>query len=687
MTAGFKTKADRRAVLKLEAFCSEMQRINPYAIEGWDSPTWEVGSARRASARVVERLHFTRHSSASEGKSGLGEEFFGKFASFVRAIVVYRALNARQRPTALAQMVLIRAFRYLFEELIKLRTSEGEDICPTRLRAIHFDNATQALIARESSESSYRVANYLEYIAFQMDRIGVTPTALRWQHGLSRPESSGGLRADRIGKAFQERREALLLRDEVLYAVADLSNTPDLSPPDAIRQRLVDLLFCGGFRINEDLTIRRDALVEEVVLDDLGQPALDSHGHPLPPYLGIRYMPEKGGDTVSRIKWIPTDLATVARRAFNDLLELTAEFAANARFAYMNPGRVRLGEPWDSMALDKMLNTSQVRDMVGLANISSTVSWIERNVRGVIRDGRRIFCTKGDVEQAIANLMGPLDVLMQEKPVPLHEFLAVAPINFFHSNRGAIRGTANLVSDQNISDYLCGRGEGGSRAKSIFERTERCLASGDPIRIRTHQFRHFLDTVAATGGVSELVRARWMGRKDLSQNSAYDHETGASLARKIRLRLVEGGLLGPISEVVRRVSDPVARERVADDLIRAVHKTQLGRCFHDWAASPCAEHEACWGCDEHLVVKGSPNEVEEAERQLAETISVMEALEREREFGTYGVDNWATSHRRKLMRLQAILETHRDPSIVDGTLIHLGRDQAPIARDPPRNDP
>jgi hypothetical protein len=42
---------------------------------------------------------------------------------------------------------------------------------------------------------------------------------------------------------------------------------------------------------------------------------------------------------------------------------------------------------------------------------------------------------------------------MQETRVPLHEFLAVVPINFFHSGKASIRGTATLVSDQNVSDY------------------------------------------------------------------------------------------------------------------------------------------------------------------------------------------------------------------------------------------
>jgi hypothetical protein len=269
--------------------------------------------------------------------------------------------------------------------------------------------------------------------------------------------------------------------------------------------------------------------------------------------------------------------------------------------------------------------------------------------------------------------MGPLEVVMGKTAVPLHEFLAVVPMNFFHSTKGSIRGTATLVVDQNVSDYLCGRGSGKYRAKSIFERRGTHLESGAFVRINTHQFRHFLDTVAASGGVSELVRARWMGRKDLSQNSAYDHETGMSLAKKIRLRLINGGVLGPIADRTERIADPVAREEAADDLVRAGHKTMMGRCVHDWASSPCPEHEACWGCDEHLIVKGDPAEMAEAERQLTEVDRAISAAALELADGTYGVNNWLNTHTRKRDRLRQILDVHRDPDIPDGTIVHLGR--------------
>ena len=299
-------------------------------------------------------------------------------------------------------MVLVRAIRYLYEEVVRSPQGKSGTPCPTGLKPVHFDLAKQALVSRESAQSSYRVANYLEYFAKQIDRLGLTQVPLRWSHDVERPENSGGLKSDRIGKEFQRRRDELLPPDEVMYAVADISNAPDLAPPDLLRQRLVDLLFCGGFRINENLTIRRNALVEETVFDDIGQPAVDSDGHPLPPYLGLRYLPEKGGDGVSRIKWFPSDLVPIARRAFEELIELTAKFAEDAKFAYENPGRVRFGEPWDSLQDDTLLTSSQIMEMVGLSKVGSVPLWVEKNVGPVARAGGRLAYTKLEVERGVA---------------------------------------------------------------------------------------------------------------------------------------------------------------------------------------------------------------------------------------------------------------------------------------------
>lgn len=674
MTVKLTTQPERRSKQAFDAFCSEMRQRSPYCEIVWDNDTWIVGHGRRASARMVERLHFTRHGYASQNDGPVGDGFEEPFATFAKAVIVWRAINAKERPTALSQMVLVRAFRYLYEELLKSERRHGTRVSPINLKPYHFSAAKQIVVGREAAQSGYRIANYLRYIADLVDRKALTVSPLRWTHDVPRPDTSGGLGHDRVGKAFDDRRKKHLLSDEVVFAVADISKSSELQPGDAIRQRLTDLLFCAGFRINECLVLLRDAKVEEEVRDDLGHLARDTSGNPLPPHFGLRFTPEKEGEHVTRVKWLPTELAPIARKAFEELLDRTAEFAKDAEFAYLNPGRVRLGEPWDSMPDETQLCLDQISQMVGLASKNSAYSWVKRYVGDSPKRGE-LGAKKGEVERAIRSRIGSMEVLIGGVVFPLHKLLAVVPVNYFHSRKAVIRGSATLVSDQNISDYLGGRSSSRGSVKSIFQRLDRRLENGKHARITTHQFRHFLDTLAATGGVSDLVRAGWMGRKDISQNSAYDHESGISLAKKIRIRLLDGEVLGPIAEAAGSVADPVAREAAADDLIRAVHKTLLGRCFHDWASSPCPESEACWSCDEHLLIKGDALELAEADRQLAEALRAISVAEAELSAETYGVNNWLASHVRKRDQLRRIVEVHRDPSIPDGTIIHLRKDE------------
>jgi hypothetical protein len=673
MTTDFTSRPQRRAEKAFVSFCALMRSRSPYRASDWDKSVWVVGKGRRASARSLERIHFTRHAFASAAELRTGEAFDEPFASFVKAAIVWRAVNASKTPTAISQMVLVRAFRYLYEVLVSDRGIEGAFSSTVVLKARHFNSAAADACKRESPHSAYRIASHLKSIADLVDRFAMTHVPLRWSHGVDRPENAGGMKQDRIGSDFHRRRNKLLPTDEILYAISDISNRGDLDPADKIRQRGVDVLFCCGFRINEMLTLERDALVEEPVLDDLGQLATDANGSPLPPYLGIRFSPEKEGESVTGVKWIPSDLAPVARRAFSDVLEMTDEYARDAEFAHFNPGRVRLGEPWDSLDATALLSSKDCAALLGLKKQYAT-TWLKDNgVPRVTIDGSRLYA-KGDVEEALRRRMVKSEVSVGGSKVPLHKMLFVVPVNFFHSDKASLKGTATLVTDQNISDYLVGRGvDRDGRTKSIFERLGVVLANGKTPQIRSHQFRHFLDTAAASGGLPELVRARWMGRKDISQNSAYDHESGISLANKIRIRLIEGGVIGPISEITDSVSDPVARQVVAGDLLRAVHKTMLGRCFHDWSSSPCPEHEACWSCDEHFIVKGDVKGAAEAERQFEEAVQAIAIAEAAKADGAYGANNWLSSHVRKRDRLLKILDVHRDPSIADGSIVHLGR--------------
>ena len=81
---------------------------------------------------------------------------------------------------------------------------------------------------------------------------------------------------------------------------------------------------------------------------------------------------------------------------------------------------------------------------------------------------------------------------------------------------------------------------------SVFARHEYMDNKGLPLSIGTHQFRHFLNTLAQTGGLSQIDIAKWSGRANIHQNAAYDHESGPELLDRMREALGDGeGIIGP----------------------------------------------------------------------------------------------------------------------------------------------
>lgn len=95
-------------------------------------------------------------------------------------------------------------------------------------------------------------------------------------------------------------------------------------------------------------------------------------------------------------------------------------------------------------------------------------------------------------------------------------------------------------------------------------------------RITTHAFRHLVNTLALRGELSDLELARWMGRRHLGDNAAYDHRTAAELAEDTRALIVAGKVHGMIAEMYERLPSSIDRDEVLRTHVSAVHTTALG---------------------------------------------------------------------------------------------------------------
>lgn len=125
-------------------------------------------------------------------------------------------------------------------------------------------------------------------------------------------------------------------------------------------------------------------------------------------------------------------------------------------------------------------------------------------------------CGIADIQEVMsANLPRDFRWMDKGKGLKYSGALCVTQHNQLHETRGTYRGVIELMIHGQIRDGLGGRSGHGTR--SMFDRLVFTEDDGSALRVTTHQFRHYLSTVAQAGGLSQLDIAKWSGRKDVRQ--------------------------------------------------------------------------------------------------------------------------------------------------------------------------
>jgi len=204
--------------------------------------------------------------------------------------------------------------------------------------------------------------------------------------------------------------------------------------------------------------------------------------------------------------------------------------------------------------------------------------------------------------------------------------------------------------------------------RSVFDELGFVEDDGSPIRIRTHQFRHYLNTLAQMGGLSQLDIAKWSGRTDISQNAAYDHESD----RDVLARLTDGfqeqmQLCKPLTGHEERT--PIRRTdlRLAPGV--AVHTTPFGYCIHDFTMLPCQLHRDCLNCDEQVCIKGDAFREMNIRRHREETRALLAEAMAAKADDVAGADRWVEHQKLTLARLEELCAIFDNPSVPNGAVV------------------
>jgi hypothetical protein len=638
----------------------------------WVAPLWGVGSWL-PQRNKQNALTFETHRQALE-KTGYPAPPKGPlpctFQDFSKALIVYlqRTRNLKFSMAAAYNIAIRRLYNPLFERGVS---------DPTLLTRGDFDRVVEFL--RDSNyKNLYDAISHLQVIGETIDKLQLTEIAIHFEHA-AKPEKRRhdyiSLHdPDRVVK--QRKSDDRLPSREAMEAYAVCSNNP-LSDGEEILLRVIDLLIATGQRGNEVAVIPYDCWVERPIKGPTGEVVTDANGKPLVE-CGVRYFAEK--QFQSRVHWLAESDVPLARRSVERLKTLTREQRELARWQEEHPGRLWAYSPQTSMTQDEVLcwiGFSENRDTY--RNLRQYLS--RHGVAPCRETGRRADLNRylaGDIERflvpklrdhaaLVENVGGSIRVVLKTS-----ETLAIAFDGQFRlggREANVFRAIPRRVTLRDINNAL------GSDEKyaSVFSRRSLTESDGAPIRLTSHQPRHWRNTIYHLTGMSDVQQALALGRKRLDQNTCYQHtsieESTAAhqeflafnsyhqridfLHTGIRDRRIQGVLTDSYHALLVTKGTTTA-EAFLTVHATALHVTPFGGCIHDFSQAPCPKHLQCWNDCSHLHLLGTPSEkknLQEQAERLADAIVIM----RDAGAGEAGSDVWLADQQHKLNNLQSAL--------------------------------
>ncbi|MGR2997106.1 hypothetical protein ABMY12_18300 [Vibrio vulnificus] len=444
----------------------------------------------------------------------------------------------------------------------------------------------------------------------------------------------------------------------------------------------------------------------------------------------LMWHPAKGGDPVR--KWVPALLEDVVKQAFERLVEISAPARSAAKFAYDNPELFMLASDSES-SQDKPLTYNQFAKVMGFktgksergtditwTTYGSNVKWLNRLISDLnnVNDWKKDLCQGHIVlpNNEIVNrytgkptgivirfpsyrdLRSIIDEQYKTRDFPKygdmevwdcitlvrdHEFhkeFAVKPFSWVHLGHGSLSDA--IGSDRGI--------------ESIFDELDITDEDGTPLKLNSHQFRHWLNTKLKLAGEADWLIAKWSGRADIKQNKAYDGRTEkqkSRLTQRIGHVTIGSGVMTvaqanqllepytaeapPPPMVLHDLGLPISLKALGVDRDGVAQFTGLGFCVHNYAESPCVKNGDCEVCNEHVCLKGIPHSLKELKTLEALYEEQLRHAKAAAEDQVFGADRWVTALGFRLSKIKTLIFLLEDPKKADGAHVRIPDELSP----------
>lgn len=541
----------------------------------------------------------------------------------------------------------ISALRAIEKSLIEFKQISD----PTLIDLDTLNRAAQLIKENFTDTTAYRISGQLELISNFLIDNRLTKLAHQWHSSISRPSDT-----TRVGKQFDERRNEKLPSQRALEALPAIFHLAS-DNSDLLITSIAAILCSAPDRINEVLLLSEDCEVRERNKENKN-------------VYGLRWWPAKGANPM--IKWIIPSMVEVVESAIKRIKKVTAPARIIAQWYNSYPNKIYLPNHLEYLRSKDLITLNEV-SLILFDNESKDIAsaWCKNNKVPFLNINNETYVNLKAVEAAVlTKLPSNFPFLSQELGLLYSDALFIIRTNELNNNKAVYIGMIESLSINTVNTKLGSRSQHGF--KSIYDKHGFQEENGKPIKVTSHQFRHYLNTLAQAGGLSQLDIALWSGRKDIRQNAAYDHISADELVLKIRNALGDDQqVFGPLAELPPRVI--IQRDEFARLKIPTAHVTEFGVCIHDYTMSPCQIFSDCLHCTEHICIKGDHERTCRIQEELISAKANLEMAKKAYSDNYYGANRWVDHLVSLIEKLTQLNEILMDSSILDGSIIQLSK--------------
>jgi hypothetical protein len=630
----FKAKVELTGEQNLNEFIDSCRtHLTVFGSDSWQENKWDTLKGKR---NVVARFSTNLKPSNSYHYVPLSAPYLGFAKAYIKNSFTDRPVSNLQRH--------MEAIRVLEEALI-LVTDKADILL---LDGTVLERLDEVFHRQLSDATARNKAGYqMELILnFCRDHF-ITPNLPEWSNPYDKNKDLT-IALDEKGK--EHRSDKLPTTEEMMLVAEVFSKAPALGVEAEYFTAIYALLMTAPSRGSEQTVLPVDCLVWEE--DRAGDQKL-----------GIRWVPAKKGK--AGIKWVPTVMQDTVIEAVERLKRIGEPARKAAKFAEEFPEQFMVHAACitpKGFSVDKPLSVEQFNAALSMKLTKFTsvsVKWLKQLLAE--NDGSITYKVLGEHECAKYIKKFPKwPYADKDKHVKVSKTLLLHRENEFHSVASS-RGFSFCIPTVNhINDRFVQKEAKGDR--TLWVKYGFNLKSGLPIELTTHSARHWLSTMAESGGMDELTLANWAGRAKVEDNKKYDHRTEDQKSEEVAdLMIPENASV--LEKIKHRI--PVTYQDIGKDIEGSAIVTELGVCEHDYAMSPCQRSGDCETCKELICIKGFSDSLELLKKREQEVATQFDKAMEDHEMGTFGADRWVSNHHWRLTHLRtkiSILENENTPN-------------------------